>query len=402
MTMDYQEKIKLKTNLLKYFDWEFYLSFYKDLGKVYSTEEEAISHYIKHGYAEGRLGSDNVSYSVVIACKDRIDNLLKILPTWTDANYHIKEIIIVDYSSVSPVSENPKIKDIISQQKKEEYIKIVRVDGEEKWNLGKAFNLAIDVAKYSFIIKVDTDYELIDNSFLDYLDYRMLPHTFVRGDHNFPGCDSLTGFCIFPNLDLIRYKEDLNGWGYDDIQFYKRLETYIKLTPIYFFNIAQYIKHLDHPLTMNGETNTANKRLCKVPHPYIRHTYSKNSQNHIEYTKINKPIEKIFCINLDNRTDRWDRFKDIQFSKNHIPVTRVPAIISESGQELSYQPCNLDTIVYMHFCPKAFGTFLSHYRLWKHIVKNKISRSIILEELTTKSASSILSSGSLKGPAGIS
>ena len=79
----------------------------------------------------------------------------------------------------------------------------------------------------------------------------------------------------------------------------------------------------------------------------------------------------------------------------------MPAIISESGQELSYQPCNLDTIVYMHFCPKAFGTFLSHYRLWKHIVKNKISRSIILEELTTKSASSILSSGSLKGPAGI-
>ena len=380
MDMDYQEKLKIKTNLLKYFDWEFYLSFYSDLGEVYSTEKEAIYHYMQYGYNEGRLGSDNVSYSIVIACKDRMPNLLKILPTWINANYHIKEIIIVDYSSKFPISENLSIKKIISQQKTEEYIKIIRVDGEEKWNLGKAFNLGIDVAQYSFIIKVDTDYSLKDNSFLEYLDYRMLPHVFVRGDHNFPGSDSLTGFCIFPNIDLIRYKEDLNGWGYDDIHFYNKLEKYLKLTPIYFFNISQYIDHLYHPLTMNGESNEANKTLCRVPHPSIRHTYSVNRQNHIEYTKTEKPIDKIFCINCEDRKDRWEKIKDSKFSENNIPVTRFPAVISESGQELSYQPANLDTIIYMHFCPKAFGTFLSHYRLWQHIVKNKISRCIILED----------------------
>ena len=34
----------------------------------------------------------------------------------------------------------------------------------------------------------------------------------------------------------------------------------------------------------------------------------------------------------------------------------------------------------MSFCPKAFGTFLSHYSIWENIVNNHINRAIIIED----------------------
>jgi hypothetical protein len=45
--------------LLKTFDWNFYLTFYEDLNKIYNTKYEALNHYLKHGKSEKRLTNIN-------------------------------------------------------------------------------------------------------------------------------------------------------------------------------------------------------------------------------------------------------------------------------------------------------------------------------------------------------
>lgn len=44
---------------------------------------------------------------------------------------------------------------------------------------------------------------------------------------------------------------------------------------------------------------------------------------------INKYFEKIFCINLDSRKDRWDESKQ-EFEKYNLKVERIPAISGKS------------------------------------------------------------------------
>ena len=45
--------------ILKTFDWNFYLNYYEDLHEKYNTKYEALNHYLKHGKSEKRLINDN-------------------------------------------------------------------------------------------------------------------------------------------------------------------------------------------------------------------------------------------------------------------------------------------------------------------------------------------------------
>ena len=86
-------KMLHKVKLLNNFDWRYYLSEYPDLQKVYSTEEEATQHYLDHGYKEGRDFNNITSFSVVVVCKNRLENLLECLNSWLDIDDKIQENI---------------------------------------------------------------------------------------------------------------------------------------------------------------------------------------------------------------------------------------------------------------------------------------------------------------------
>jgi GR25 family glycosyltransferase involved in LPS biosynthesis len=213
---------------------------------------------------------------------------------------------------------------------------------------------------------------------MNHLNKQGLMKNFICGDFNFCQDESMNGFVIFPNASPAFYKEDLNGWGYDDIQFYKDLENKAHLHKNSFFNIESYITHLCHKTTKNATLEKTNKELCKVKNRnQIRRNYS-NSPEGIIYDNSN-PIERIFCINLDHRIDRWNHIKNFHY-KNLI-IERLPAIKSQSSEpHLKYNPINLDSELYFHAHPNGFGTYLSHYKIWQKIVEQKISHALIIED----------------------
>ncbi len=161
------------------------------------------------------------SISIVCSCMNRSKSLKACIGSWL-LHKRINEILIVDWSS------SPQLKlDNLDPR-----IRIVRVDGEKYFNLGKAYNLGIKLAKSSKIIKMDSDYFI--NPYYDFIGELPLPKsTFYTGDFELKQYDGDMGFFRYTNgwlyiekEDFLRvggYREDLDGYGIDDSDLYQRL-----------------------------------------------------------------------------------------------------------------------------------------------------------------------------------
>jgi len=78
----------------------------------------------------------------------------------------------------------------------------------------------------------------------------------------------------------------------------------------------------------------------------------------------------IFCINMNEATERWDRMQK-RFEKYNLNVTRW---VASTPETLGDYP------VYKDMKPGEKGCGLSHYRLWEHIVSHNIQKALILED----------------------
>jgi glycosyltransferase involved in cell wall biosynthesis len=324
---------------------------------------------------------ENTGISLVVSVMNREENLTRTLPSWFDCPY-VKEYIIIDYSSKKPISENKLIK----SWSKQNNIKVVRVENEEDFNMGKAYNIGIDFANYHKVLKIDADYQSLDSSWIEQFITRCVDSSFfVRGQLKF-GCD-FSGLCLIDKRNFPSYREDLNGYGYDDIDAYTRYEQ-AGSTPIQFFDASNYVRHIGHSLSRKGdgyniidvkESEPTNRRLCQQ-YPVGKATRSKyETRGNSVYLK-KQLIDEIFCINLDSRKDRWDNISKIPF------IQRFPAVDTRSNPDiykeynLDFKPCDLSASLYFKYHSGAFGAFLSHYLLWKKIVEEKIPHTLVLED----------------------
>lgn len=91
--------------------------------------------------------------SIVTACKNREENLLKVLPTWLDS--HADEIVIVDWSCTKPLHKTMLIEGITDER-----IVIYRVENEERWILTHAYNVGLKRASHELILKLDNDHAI--------------------------------------------------------------------------------------------------------------------------------------------------------------------------------------------------------------------------------------------------
>lgn len=366
-----------KEDLPTRFDWKYYVAIHKDLQHI-KTETEAINHWLDYGHTESREYCGLNNLSLIVACKNRTDNLIKILPSWLQIE-RINQVIIVDYSSDTPISENLQI-----DNKK---INLVRVEDKDKFNLGQAYNIAIDYCINSTILKIDADHLCVDSSFLDYCVNPYIQSFFMHGDHEFSN-NGLSGFCMFPKKYNVYYREDLNGWGYDDLDFYQRLgqqphpwKKNEKLKKVIFFDIERYVEHIEHKPQHDARCNKNNKLLC-VTEPYLqplRQNYNYNSSGNIVFDD-KKTIDKTYCINLKHRSDRWAHVSSVH------NVTRFDAIDTKLDTEkykeysLAYSPIDIEVKIYFEIHQGAYGAYLSHYLLWKKIVEEKLDYTLILED----------------------
>ncbi|MEC8041900.1 MAG: glycosyltransferase family A protein, partial [Pseudomonadota bacterium] len=177
--------------------------------------------------------------SLVTCCMNRNGNLLKALRTWLPCK-EINEIIIVDWSSDTPVSEELKLAGIQDPR-----VRVLRIDGEPRWILTYAFNVGFRLSRYSKILKVDADIELSRSFFRR---NRLKSGEFIAGNwrNAEKGQEHVNGFFYCHRTDLAKaggFNEYITTYGWDDDDLYGRLElngTRRKDVDV------RCIRHLDH------------------------------------------------------------------------------------------------------------------------------------------------------------
>src|SRR5947208_587183 len=89
-------------------------------------------------------------------------------------------------------------------------------------------------------------------------------------------------------------------------------------------------------------------------------------------------ITKAYVINLPHRTDRWSQIQS-SFKNTNIQLIQWPAT---NGKQLTEESINSQTTQFcQNFCSTGMiGCYLSHYKLWQHIVSNNETNVLILED----------------------
>jgi hypothetical protein len=158
--------------------------------------------------------------SLVSACMNRQDNLLRVLPSWLASG--VDEIIIVDWSSTQPLG--PMLAHIDDAR-----LRVVRIDDEPRWILTHAFNVGLRLARHAMVFKLDADIQLAPG----FLEQNCLGQgEFVRGfwksaiDAGEPDQRYVNGSFGAFKADLRSvgyYNERILTYGWDDSDLYARL-----------------------------------------------------------------------------------------------------------------------------------------------------------------------------------
>ncbi|KAL1519493.1 hypothetical protein AB1Y20_023011 [Prymnesium parvum] len=163
--------------------------------------------------------------SIVAVSSNRTAALLRVLPTWT-AMRGVAELVLLDWASSPPLhAELPAALD--------PRVRLVRAPLETEWNLARAYNLAIQLARSDVILKLDSDTAVLP----DLIERQPLgAREFYRGcshrstDEN---ARHLNGVVLLRREHLAAvagYDERMQSYGYDDTDLYFRLVEQLNLT----------------------------------------------------------------------------------------------------------------------------------------------------------------------------
>ena len=141
------------------------------------------------------------------------------------------EHLIVDWSSLEPIARGRLPSD--------PRIRVVRVEGESRWQLTRAYNFAITMAKHDLILKLDTDCWMDCHS----PELSLRPNTYLRSS----AAGGLNGLFMIHRSDFLQaggFNEYLIGYGFDDKDLYQRLDRtlHCKYFPA---NLFRTLEHSD-------------------------------------------------------------------------------------------------------------------------------------------------------------
>lgn len=89
-------------------------------------------------------------------------------------------------------------------------------------------------------------------------------------------------------------------------------------------------------------------------------------------------IDKTYVINLEKRVDRWNKIQD-DFKNTDLKLTRWNAVYGKDMDEKSIKELTTTRCYYL-CAPSIIGCWLSHAKLWEHIVKNNENNVLVLED----------------------
>ena len=176
-----------------------------------------------------------MSLSIVSATHDRNSNLAMALPTWL-AWPGCDEVVVFDlphmeraYDVGAPYLSSPKFRHIESMEPIE-------------FRLAQGRNTVFRASTGDFILFIDADVMLLPGmpSELTPEDGRYIHHVPVDDWGRLQGCVLVRRSDV---LAVNGYDERCYGWGYEDDDFYLRIERVLGLQGTHF---PPFLKHLDH------------------------------------------------------------------------------------------------------------------------------------------------------------
>ena len=151
--------------------------------------------------------------SVITVCMNRQQHLLATARTIAAWPYH-QEHLILDWSSRFPVER--------AQLPPDSRIRLERVDGEQRWNLCRAYNLAARLARGRLLLKLDAD------CWPDQFDLSLLKGLDARVCRFGSGPDGRLGQFLMHRSAFEAvggFNEVLLGYGFDDKDLKARLAS---------------------------------------------------------------------------------------------------------------------------------------------------------------------------------
>ncbi len=182
---------------------------------------------------------------IVCAAMNRESILRVSLSSWLQCK-GVSEIVIVDWSSQNSLKY---LEDLDPK------IKVVRVEDQKYFNLGKAYNLGFNNSSCDKILKLDVDY--IINPY--YSLFGELPkitkNNFVTGDWRLKEVDNDAGFIQYLNGFLYIYRDsfykgrgysNFDNYGWDDDDLYSKLQDVGLERVVMDLSKRKYIYHNPH------------------------------------------------------------------------------------------------------------------------------------------------------------
>lgn len=205
--------------------------------------------------------------SVVIPCKNRLSHLLQCLPTVLNQTYQDLDIVVVDFNCPKDTAR------VITESFTDSRIRVIQEDvPSDYWNLAESRNRGFLHALGSIVLFLDAD-TILQPTFIEYAIKELNGNTFVTGLTAPPwnGC----GCALVNSVDFQKingYNEALVGWGWEDFDFYGRMEG-LGLGHRYFK--PELIVNLQHDNEMRNEYHGGRDihENCQANHEISKTTF---------------------------------------------------------------------------------------------------------------------------------
>lgn len=191
---------------------------------------------------------------IVTAAMNR-ESMLKVsLASWLNCS-EVSEIVIVDWCSKNSLTYLEKL---------DPRVRVIRVENQKYFNLGKAYNLAFNESTCDKILKLDVDYILNPYCNIFKSGVQLNKKNFITGNWRDAKLDNKIGFLSHLNGFVYLYRDSFfhaggyskfDGYGWDDDDLYNKLEKvgyvrdFIKLSS----SGKPYIYHNPHDDSFRSE-----------------------------------------------------------------------------------------------------------------------------------------------------
>ncbi|KAA8492196.1 hypothetical protein FVE85_3634 [Porphyridium purpureum] len=189
--------------------------------------------------------------SLVAVCMNRQSVALQSLPTWLEVQ-GVDEIIVVDWSS------DPPLEEVLGKLvEKDPRVHIVRVENEPHWVLSRAFNLGMSLVTRPIVLRVDCDYKL-EPDLLEKHAVKADDRVFYSGNWRNAKNENevhLNGMVIAPKAavwKVMGYDERIQTYGWDDEDFYSRLEEAGYARQDIKYGSLHHVEHGDKARSQSG------------------------------------------------------------------------------------------------------------------------------------------------------